>query len=293
MQRSYHSIANEVRMKRTQFDGTFLIVEGATDARFLKRFLDTENCRIVVANDKETAMQALAVLEQGQINGVAALVDADFDRVTKVNFGGPNIITPHVNDLDLLLFLSPALEKVISEFGSQPKLDQLGSDPIQAVRALVLNVASEIGCLRYISFVHELNLRFKELSLSRFLDRSLEIDHDELISEVRNHSRRHDLNLGYLKEKSKEVKNLGLENHQLCNGHDVMEVLAYGLRSWIGNSDPRIVTREMVECYFRLAFEEEWFRESTLANSIWDWELRNSPFRITGIERPTSMPSFS
>ena len=289
MQRTPYSIANEVRMKRTQFGGAFLIVEGATDARFIKRFLKVEHCHIVVANDKETALKSLSILEKGQVTGVVALVDADFDRITKTEFGGPNIISPHVNDMDLLLFLSQALGKVISEFGSQPKLDLLGEDPSRMVRAMVLNAASEIGCLRFISITDKLNLRFKELNTTRFLHGSLKILPEQLLSEIQNHSQRHDLQTSYLREKCREVKELGFEDVQLCSGHDVMEIVAQGLRSVFGNLGPKFATREMVECYFRLAFEDEWFRESELFNSILDWELRNNPYRITGVVRSEKM----
>lgn len=61
---SAYAIANEIRMKRTQHAGAFLIVEGATDARIFKAFTDIQTCQVIVAHNKDNVIQVLNILEK-------------------------------------------------------------------------------------------------------------------------------------------------------------------------------------------------------------------------------------
>ena len=71
-------IANEIRMKRSQYQGTFLVVEGRDDRLFMERFICHEICKIEVAEGKENVCEVLRILESDNFMGVLGLIDADF-----------------------------------------------------------------------------------------------------------------------------------------------------------------------------------------------------------------------
>ena len=60
-------VANGIRMARTQFRGTFLIVEGQTaDFRVYKRLVDSKQTKITPAHNKDNALAALKILEDAR-----------------------------------------------------------------------------------------------------------------------------------------------------------------------------------------------------------------------------------
>jgi hypothetical protein len=51
--------ANEIKMLRSTFSGTFLLVEGRSDETFYKNFVDQNTCRIRVTGGKQRAIDIL------------------------------------------------------------------------------------------------------------------------------------------------------------------------------------------------------------------------------------------
>ena len=77
-----HRLANKIRMLRSQQTSACLILEGTTDKKFYQNYgVDSQNCHIEIAGNKENAVQAIAVLDKDNFTGVLAIVDADFDRL--------------------------------------------------------------------------------------------------------------------------------------------------------------------------------------------------------------------
>ena len=54
-----HSVANAVRMKRTQFAGAFLIVEGVSDKRVYGLVIDRDACTIEIAFGRDNVLDAI------------------------------------------------------------------------------------------------------------------------------------------------------------------------------------------------------------------------------------------
>ncbi len=55
-------VANKIRLMRTQYQGTFLITEGETDARVWKNLVNLSQCFVENATNKEKAIAALDIL---------------------------------------------------------------------------------------------------------------------------------------------------------------------------------------------------------------------------------------
>lgn len=171
-------IANEIRLKRSQHAGSFLVVEGRDDRLFCQRFIDLASCKIVVAENKENVIDVVQILEENEFEGVVGVVDSDFDFIEGRIASSPNLASTDLHDLECMLLQSAALEALLSEFGSQTKLDGFGRD----IREVLIAAASPTGYLRLYSERNGLDLRFDGINYSRCVDRqTLETDRQALI----------------------------------------------------------------------------------------------------------------
>src|SRR5229473_6176198 len=111
-------LANEVRLKRSQHKGSFLIIEGPDDSRFYRRFINDKECHPLVAFEKQSVIAAIRLLDADGFNGALGLVDTDFDLLDGVTIPTPNLIRGECHDLEAMLVSSPALEAVLHELAS-------------------------------------------------------------------------------------------------------------------------------------------------------------------------------
>jgi len=266
-------------MKRQQFAGSFLLLEGDTDARFYRGLVEQNNCQIVNAQTKSNAIEAIQILEDDGFVGALAVVDADFMVVAGVLPQSSNIILTDGHDLEMMLVLSPALDKVLTEFGSEVKVQRFseGTD----VRSALMDLAMPVGFLRWLSERDGLSLRFEGLGFNQFLDRAtLQMDMRRLIVAVKNHSQRHDLRDDDLLAGIEALARLSTNVAHVCCGHDVVEVLSIGLRRVLGTAGGTEVQAATVERALRLAYERAYFGTTPLHQRIRHWENRNPGFRV-------------
>lgn len=281
------TVANTVRLTRDSHKGAFLLVEEDTDARLYKRFVNIEACRVIVAHNKENAIGALLELEkQGGIEGVLAIVDADFDILegTAVSQG---LLYTDAHDLESMIMQSPALEKVLDEFGSEEKIRTFLGQYQKDIRTVLLDAGVVIGYLRLLSLQASLNFNFNNLNFDGFIDRvSLIIDQGQLIRVVRSRSHSPDASklLGAVRTDEdvrvllNDLMGSSYDSWHMCNGHDLSYILLIGLRRALGNSQKLDV--QMLETALRLAYEQAHFRSTKLYALIREWEIAHSPFMI-------------
>lgn len=274
-------VANQIRLRRSTFSGTFLLVEGGSDKIFYERFVDKLACELVITagkpSSKQRAIAILQILEQSNFSGVLAIVDADFDRLETVLNNSPNLLRTDSHDLETMLIKSPALNKVIAEFGSEEKITQFNED----ISAVLLKSGMSIGYLRCISQCDGLNLTFEGIGFSKFVnEKSLIIDELNLIQEIKNKSQAFYLKNEDLQQRLISRKNNSHDPWQVCCGHDLVEILSFSLRKTIGSNKPSDVEADSLERSLRLAYEEAYFRETLLYSEIRKWERNNQPFKV-------------
>lgn len=180
--------ANQIRLRRSTFIGTFLLVEGSSDKVFYERFIDKVDCQLVIISGKPSSklrvIAVLEILDGSSFNGVLGIVDADFDRLENLADNSSNLLRTDTHDLETMLLNSPALDKLIAEFGSEEKIAKFGN-----VKTALVKAGMSIGYLRWISQCDRLNLTFSEIKFSKFInEQSLQIDELKLIQEVKNKS---------------------------------------------------------------------------------------------------------
>ena len=280
-------IANTIRMTRTQFSGTFVIVEGKTaDLPVYRRLVDSKQTKITPAHNKDNALAALKILEDDHFLGVLAIVDADFWRLEGLDPTSPNLFITDTHDLETMLLESLSLEKLLDEFGSEQKITNFVANNNMDVRQALLVAARPIGYLRWVSQRSNLSLTFEDLVFSRFIDDdTLHIDIGDLIRVVKNKSNRHDLDDNYLQGKIDELADSKHNSWDICCGHDLVCILSFGLRSILGSNNTNKVEPEALERLLRTGYESAYFLSTQLYCSLREWETFNPPFRIFSTEQ--------
>ena len=268
-------IANTIRQKREAHEGCFLVVEGRDDRLFFEQFTDAAACHIQVAEGKEKVVEVIRILEDDNFPGVVGVIDADFDRIEGHKRGSTNLILLETHDLEALLIQSPALDRVLVEFGSREKIETFGRD----IRETLIEAALPIGCLRLHSRRTELRLQFQGLKYASCVDLdSLTIDRQSLVQEVKNRSQLPELSSDELQQAIRVLEHSGQEPWQVCSGDDLVSILAVGLRKVLGTNST--VRNEELCRSLRLAYEASDFANSQLIGELQNWVERNPGFRI-------------
>lgn len=271
-------LANMVRMRRTQDSRTALLVEGDDDKRLFARHVDPTRCLVCTGYGRPKVLDALAILERDGVSGILAIIDAD-----SWTLGGgplsPNLIMTEWRDMEVVMVSSPALDRVLIEYGDEELLIKFSSRH-GTVRDCVFRAAAWLGVLRIISEQRGLGLHFDALDLSRIVDeRTLQVSVPRLIAELQNCS-----GVGVI---APEIQDAAVTFHSgladlrmCCAGHDVIGLVGIGLQRAFGSRLPMEVKRERMEAAFRLAFENADLRTTKIWTDVEDWERRNAPYTV-------------
>jgi hypothetical protein len=276
--------ANAIRMRRSTFSGAFLLIEGNSDRTFYERFTDDKECQIIVTSGKSRAISILETLEGFRFQGVIAIVDADFDRLENFVFTSPNLIQIDTHDLETMLLISPALEKVIREFGIRSDDEssrQKMIDFSNIIRTKLFDCGIPIGYLRWISLQESLDLTFDGIEFAKFINgKTLQVCLENLIKEVKNKSQQYSLKTEDLQRKIENRRNDNHDPWQICCGHDLVKILSLGLRHLASKKNKSEVKPDDLERSLRLAYEGVFFYQTHLYTKICLWESNNSMFRV-------------
>ena len=270
-------IATAIRLKRSGHKGCFLVVEGRNDRLFFEQYTDRAACHIEVVEGKENVIEVIRILEDENFPGVVGVIDADFDRIEGYEWESSNLVLLETHDLEALLIRSPALDRVLIEFGSHEKIDRFGHD----IRDTLVAAALPIGCLRLHSRRTRLDLRFQGLRYASCVDiDSLAIDRRSLVQEVKNRSQRPELSSDELEQAIRDIERSGQDPWQICSGDDLISILAVGLRKALGTNSATTFQNEVLHKSLRLAYGDSVFANSQLVREIQSWTERNPGFRI-------------
>lgn len=275
-------LANKIRLLRSQFSGAVLIVEGDTDARIYRRYVLPTHCNIEIAHNKDNAIRGLTILEQEQFVGVLAIVDADFQRLEGGLSTNLNVFLTDTHDIETMMLRSPALDKILAEFGSEQKITALVTQVEKSLHDVLLAAGAPIGYLRWLSLRQNLALKFEELDFRKFVDeRLLTTDSQILIQTVKNKSQQHHLDVAEVLKQLVALHDEGHDHWQVCCGHDLLEILSVGLRKAIGGAfSTAEIKAEVIERSLRLAYESPFFQATELYTALKQWEAANPPYRL-------------
>jgi hypothetical protein len=224
----------------------------------------------------------LAVIRLLEVDllGVVGIIDADFDRLNNLLPNLPNIVAADWHDRDLMIFASPALEKVLTVRASDAKIRQFEGEQGATVREIILKNGAIVGIFIWISTTDGLGLDFKELKFKKFVRSDLSIDIEKLVDLVVQNSTQQSMNRKTIVAKIHQKMELGLEHLELCRGHDAVEILALCMQKKISALNQIENTAAEISRSLSLAYERSHFEISGLYAQIRSWEAKNSPYRV-------------
>jgi hypothetical protein len=276
-----NSVASEIRMIRTNYKGTFLLVEGDNDRKTYECFINQSECIIEPLDSKDFVIEVSRILEQDGFKGLVAIVDSDFMKLDGSTVELAAVFLTDSHDLEMMIISSKALQKVLSEFGAHIKIAEQEKEMLD----LLLAVTAPLGFLRWLSSEAKdnLNLKFEEINFDKFIikdKKKLTVNIDKMVTIVKNNSTMYDINSEEFENKIHALEEQGYDLLHICNGHDVVEVLAIGLKKVFGNRRARCMNAETLEGIMRIAYDYSCFVSTQLYASIKDWEKSNRPFRV-------------
>lgn len=277
-----HSIAATIRMLRETFSGSFLLVEGDTDARLLKRFVDLAACHVQVCFGRANVFHVVSILDSGGFVGHLGLVDKDFSILLNEVVESDNLIFTDENDIEMTIFQSDVLDRVVHEYCNPNLVDELETREGSSFREILLRSASKLGALRYLSRVHEWHLTFDGMTIRYLPDGAVSIDIDRQIDHLRGRS------VGTTMPLNQQGRPLLDTVHQqfpdpklLARGHDVCEIISKVIHDVCGRANIALGRGGIaVEEIFRAAFSTENFHGTNLFELIRTWEYRRPGYRI-------------
>lgn len=215
---------NKVRLLRSTFKCTFLLVEGHTDRIFYNWLIDKSVCQSVIIagkpSNKQLVIDVLQKLENSDFPGVVAIVDADFDHlIDDLPSYSSNLLRTDTHDLETMLLNSLAFNKVLDEFGSESKISSFPGD----IREVLLAAGKPVGYWRWISQTEGLNLTFQAIDFSKFVDKNqIKIAYKKLIDVVKNKSQKSYLSTPDIISKITNLNSQSDDPWQICCGHDLV-----------------------------------------------------------------------
>lgn len=271
------TLAGEIRLERAVHKGSFLLVEGPTDARFFKQQVDQVHCSVTVCHGRETLLGAIERIEQFGIPGVLGVVDADYCILLGSAPPGPNVIVTDYNDLEVVILASSVFSRILLQYGSEDKIAKAstGSD----IWLTLVEQASFIGRLRFQSKAKGWRLKFQGMTYQFVSNSAVEIDRKRTLNHILAISGA-GAGVGSDELQVAAEEALPYTSLQLCCGHDLCRILARSLRHWVGSHAGFENDAADLGRVLRLAFSENDFRKTGMFGNIVSWETKNPPFRV-------------
>ena len=265
------SVAAEIKMTRMVHDGAFLVVEGVNDVRFW-RTRRHGTCDLVDGEGKHNVVGAVQRLDGEGISGVLGIVDDDYDILMGISRTSRNLVTTDAHDLECLLCRSPALDKVLAEFGIASKIQDFEEAAGVDVRSGLLERTMVFGRLRWAARRHNLDIDGRAIRVPRFVDvDTWTVDGDKLARAVTSGGSPHDSD-----ELKRRIAELPFADPwRVAHGHDMIQILRIGLKRVLG-ALPASEGTEDIARVLRVAMSPEGLQKTTLYEDMRAWESANA-----------------
>ena len=266
-------------MHRQRHSGTFLLVEGLFDRLFFNPFVDRSICEIVTCDGKENLIATHEILRDFGFPGFICIADSNCDKLQGCTLSESDFIYTDHHDLEMMIFNSPAINDVINAYANPERLiafaENTGATIIESLQGACL----EIGYLRWLSIREDLQLDFKNLRYSRFLNKpTLRVHLENLIISVLNNSSRQDLDIANICDQIEQLKQITADPLDICNGHDLIELLKIAFSRSIGNHSRQ--SMESIERSLIPAYRMEYLNTTQLHQDITSWASCNPGYLV-------------
>src|SRR5437763_6191967 len=128
------SIAATIRMLRSTFTGSFLLVEGDVDARLYGRLVDRSACHVQICNNRANVICVVKILDTGNFIGHLGIIDKDFSPLlSETRYESENLLQTDENDIELTILCSDTLDRFLAEYGNPTKITAVENDRREAL----------------------------------------------------------------------------------------------------------------------------------------------------------------
>lgn len=276
-------IANSIMQKNN--DLSYLIVEGKTDYRLFKKFIDDKCCEIEIAFGNLKVIDVVSELKKRKFERIIGIIDADF-RILDEEEEIDDILTTDYHDMEISFIESPSFDTLISEYSQEEKLIK-SYNSIADLKKYFFELIKNLGFLKWLNKKEDLGLIFKPLNPEgKAIDYSLFISSDKL--EYKGDDKLIDAILNFCNgkvkvdiKKSELIKKLDefkkeVDLRHLCNGHDIMNVISVSFRKHISNLNSKSISANQLEKEFCLSYESRYFVTTNLYKKIKEVEKSKS-----------------
>lgn len=273
-----------LRMERQAYRNlSAVIVEGDPDSRFYRQFFQKSSHRVFYFEGKKDVKEIIR--NHQNLGGILGIIDADCCYYRK-KANDKNILLTDFRDLECMLVVSPALEKILNEYSDDEKLDNFIHEMGREFRDVLLEAIKYFGILMCYSEKYNLGLKFKDLECQDFINtKTLKFDLELFISILKKKTNPElfladpfENLISIIERELKNEKNLWL----ICRGHDITKLIFFILHNIIGKQFVRrdLIEVDQLERELRMAYDNNLFKKSRLYQSIKEWEENNPPFKV-------------
>ena len=280
----------------------FLILEGLSDYNlwidnFSHKF--DEKLRIEYSGNKEASIETLKIIyidfsKEIEIKGVIAIIDADFDHIKKIAiFSHPCLFRTDFHDNEIMMLKSEVFIKFYNRFCTERgrlkhflenfHKEKIGDDKIPEKFLLTLLENTKIiGILRWVNYVNDFQLSFKNLNYLFIMSEDLhKVDSQKLLHHIITKN-------GKLKEFKVKLEKLttielkqNFDLYQICQGHDAISILTIWTNNLFCKRKPfsQLQTEDLHK-FMESAFEFRYFMKCDLYQNLRIWENNNKPYKI-------------
>lgn len=272
-----NDIVAEIVMERMVHRGSFLLLEGATDLKRFRPFVDQELCSMVICNSVQKAFRAMKLLKKRSFKGALAVLDRDFNSIRGIFADWGDIIRSENHDLDLDWIHTEAVIRYLAEVGDEEKI--LNKGGVHVIVDEIHKTLRPVSTARYLGVTRLFRFKTSGVDVGKFF-----VCGEDICAEYCNEL----ATAGYVDfsiidwmiiEIKKEMK-FPKEDRQMNNGHDFSSALGKMLRSEIGCRKTPHTWGSEVETHIRLSFRDEDFLSLSVFRDIVEWENRNYPYKV-------------
>jgi len=271
------TIVAQIRMERQTHKGSFLLVEGSTDAKRMDKFVDQAACSLVNCYGKQNVIGAIELMQDVGLEDCLGMVDADFDRVRNHPVNNESIVYSKFHDFDLDNALTGVIDRYLIEVADEAKLADVGG--ARACVDMILKAIKPLSILRYANEIRRLRYDLTRLKMDVFFD-GHSVNIDKMIDEVSFREFEDKVYKDALRLRISEIVDLDFDLLQLTNGHDFIAALGLALRDRVGNRRPPQTWGSEVEMHLRFGLLTEEFASTLAHQAISNWENSSNGFKV-------------
>ncbi|MEO0697239.1 MAG: DUF4435 domain-containing protein [Pseudomonadota bacterium] len=273
-----NTIANQIRLERAAFVGSFLLLEGDNDARLFRKFIDDTACSVEICHSRDRVLEVLRKLQADQFQGVLGIVDQDYAEFVGYPDLEGAVVYSDFNDLEISILSSPALDNVVREFGIIEKAAGAAKAQNCSIAELLFKWVRSLGALRLLSHQNGWALKFQKMKYKFVSSSDPEISLSDTVTHILARSSIAELKSDVVERLAIELLGTIDDDRSIARGHDCVRVLGKALNCTFGNcndfNSDNDRYRKLAKV-LRLAFDFDYFKDTKAYALIKAWEIES------------------